>query len=427
LAASLAIGALASCAPYKAASKNAYRIVVITPKEAIAPGAFAGAEDFVRSGAAKRSGASAIHAVLPEGIASGDRRKPGAEAAMASFVASQAEDPLVRAIVVDPALPGCAEGFREAKAARPGIVCVAGDSREDELALESSADLLVDLDRAYRAYLIAWETRKMGATSLVSVYSAAEGDDPTAARAAAREQAIMSAAAADLGLKYVSIETPPGSDPAAYARAMTGTWLRADGPGAALYCSDPSLVGPLIAGAVAYGGYLVDAAASATCAAYAAALGLDLGPAKGDASKERAIVEKAVAGLGLRGRLGLWGADYQRSTVAGMAEFAQRVVEQASRRESAKAEAGSPIAEASPAVPSLPTSVDSRSQLLAALSSAHPEAGWSASYDIDPVTGVKSANRVLLREDVYVLGSGYIQSALQQVPIKYLAQGAPSR
>jgi hypothetical protein len=398
-AAVFALAGAACTAPRKAASAG--RVVVITPKDDLAPGPYAGAEDFVRE-RAKKGDPGEVHAILPDGIAPGDKRKGGAETAMADFVAKAAADPAVKAIVVDPALPGCAEGFRRAKAARPELVCVAGDSREDQLALESSADLVVDLDRVYRAYLVPWAAKKMGAKSLVAVYSAAEGLDQLAAGYAAREQAIMSAAAGDFGIKYVSIETPPGTDAAAFARAMTGSWLKDNGPGAALYCSDPAIATSLLAGAIAGNGYLVDAAAAATSPAYAAVLGLDLSPAKGEARKERSIVEREVSRLGLKGRLGLWDADYERASVTGMAEFAQRA---------AAANGAS----------------DPRTQLLAALSAAAPGGAWIAAYDIDPSTGVKSANHVLLREDVYVLGSGYLQSALQQVPVKYLVAGSGSR
>ena len=87
---------------------------------------------------------------------------------------------------------------------------------------------------------------------------------------------------------------------------MTGAWLRDYGPDAALYCSDAALAAPLIAGAIAGDGIVVDAAGQATRAVYAAALGLDLSPARGDAGKERRLLERALAAIGGRGRFGEW-------------------------------------------------------------------------------------------------------------------------
>ena len=190
----------------------------------------------------------------------------------------------------------------------------------------------------------------MGAKSLVAVYSAAEGLDQLAAGYAAREQSIMSAAAGDFGLKYVAIETPPGTDAAAFARSMTGSWLQRQRarrralllrPG---HCSEPlgrrhrrrrhtsSTRRPRL-----------------RAPAYAAVLGLDLTSAKGEARKERSIVEQAVSRLGLKGRLGLWDADYARASVAGMAEFAQR------------ASAANGASEGRPQAPSSSRHLDSRS------------------------------------------------------------------
>jgi hypothetical protein len=391
-AALIATALLGSCSKARVQAASAFRVVAITPSEAAAPGEFRGAEAFVRDFAAKGPGEAAVHAILP------DRPKDGE--AVASFIAQAAADPSVKAILVDPAVSGTAEGFRRAKEARaggaaagaasPGPLCIAGGSSEDPLLIESSADLVVDLDRVYRAYLVPWAAKKMGADSLVAVYAREEGADPTAIR----ERAIMSAAAADLGLKYAAMTSPAGVDAAAFVRAGTGAWLRDYGPKAALYCSSPALVEPVIAGAIAGGGMVVDAAGEGTRAAYAAALGLDLSGAKGDPRKELRLLEAAVSSLGERGRFGLWDAACAEASVRGLGEFAMRVSMGSARKDELK-------------------------DLLAALDARARGAAWLADYDIDSDTGVRSANRVLIRQDVYVLGKGYLQSALQAVPSKY--------
>ncbi|MGA2545168.1 MAG: DUF3798 domain-containing protein [Rectinemataceae bacterium] len=384
----------ASCSKAKGASKAPPRVVVITPSEAVAGPEFRGAEAFVRAHSGKGSKGEASHAVLPDGIMS-SAKAGGLEAAVASFIAGAASDPSVEAVVVDPAFTGSAEGFRRAKAARPELFCLAGDSREDVLSIEASADLVVELDRVYRAYLIPWAARKMGAKALVAAYFGGEEAEPRTAR----ERAIMSAACADLGLKYAAMIAPAGAGAAAYTRTMTRTWLRDYGRDTVLYGSDGALAGPLVEGAIADGGIVVDAAGRLTRAAYAAALGMDLSEAKGNARKERALIEGAIAALGGRGRFGLWDADFAEASVEGLAEFALR---------SAAGEASGAARKSD------------LKDLVAALDARSPGAAWLAAYDVDPDTGVKSANRVLLRQDVYVLGSGYLQSALQTVPAKYL-------
>ncbi|MCL1876160.1 MAG: hypothetical protein FWF87_07900, partial [Synergistaceae bacterium] len=49
-----------------------------------------------------------------------------------------------------------------------------------------------------------------------------------------------------------------------------------------------------------------------------------------------------------------------------------------------------------------------------------PGAKWAGSYYVDGTTGVKLDNYMLLLQDTYVFGKGYIGSALLDVPEKYL-------
>ena len=380
---------ISACSPSRV--ERVQHILVLTPGETLAPREFRAAEALAQALPSAGQRVQILHSILPDKTAAN-------ESAMASFIATAAGDWRIKALVIDPALPGTAEGFRRAKASRPDLFCVAGDSREDELAIEASADLVVDLDRVHRAWLIPWAARRMGAKAVVAAYTRGEMADPRAQR----ERAIMSAACSDLGLKYAAMTAPAGMDAVIYTRAMTGSWLHDYGKDTALYCSDRALAVPLLSGAIAGGGVMVDAAGSMTRGVYAAALGVDLVPAKGDARKEFQLLEGAITGLGGRGRFGLWDADYAQASVAGLAEFALRVVSGVARKDEMK-------------------------DLVAALDARSHPAAWLAAYDVDPATGVKSGNHVLVRQDIHVLGSGYLQSALQVVPLKYLTIAGDGR
>ncbi len=364
------------------------RILVITPGEALAPREFRAAEALARGLPAAGRKAEILHAALPD-------KGAASAASVAAFIAGAASDGRLKALVVDPALPGTAEGFRRAREARPGLLLFARGGGEDALELEASADLVVDLDRLYRAYLVPWASKRMGARALAAVYKQDEAAEPLAQR----ERLIMGKACAELGLKYAEFESPAGSDAVAYTRAMTGSWLQTLGRDSSFYCADPSLVAPLLSGAIAGGALAADLAGEAGSAAYAAALGLDLSPAKGEARKERSLIEAALSGLGARGRFALWEGDFASASVEGLVEFALRVASGAARKDETKA-------------------------LVAAFDSASSDAAWLAAYDVDGDSGVASANHVLLRQDLYVLGSGYLQSALKVVPAKYLRLGA---
>jgi hypothetical protein len=417
---------LGSCARVRTAEPPLPIVVVATPGASAAPAVFRGAEDFLTSYFPQAVGAKdgkkpapkplgkALHLSLPE-AADGD-----AESAIARSIVEAAGDPRVEAIVVDPAPRGTASGFRRAKDARaspvrPGVerqgdgrldeaafaarkaelLCVAVDPVESPLVIESAADLVVCLDRENRAYMAAWAAKKLGASAIVAAYDALDASSA----AASRERAIQSAAAADLGLRYAAMVAPKGVEAAAFVRAGSGAWLRDYGPAAALYVSNPDLAAPLLAGAIAGGGILLDAAGESTRASCAEALGLDLGPVEGDAKKEIKLLEDATDKLGGKVRLCFWDSGYAETASAGLGEFAMRVALGKARG-------------------------DELGDIVAALDSRAHGGAWIASYDLDPDTGVKSGNRVLLRQDYYALGYGYLQSALQATPLKYLILGS---
>jgi hypothetical protein len=395
-----------ACSKARAAEPPLPVVVVATPRAAAAPEVYEGAEAFTSSYAAAHAEGKAGGKATPRPVGEArhlrfpESAKGEAERDFAKFIVEAASDPRVGAIVVDPAPRGSAAGFARAKAARAAatpkaaLFCVAVDPVEEGLALESAADLVIGLDRSNRAYVAAWAAKKLGAVAIVAAY----GREDSVGADAARERAIMSAAAADLGLRYAAMIAPEGVDAAAFVRAGTGSWLRDFGPAAALYCSSPALAAPLMAGAIAGGGILADAAGEATTASCASALGLDLSAAEGDAKKERKLLEDEVSRLGLRGKLCLWDSGYAASSVEGLGEYAMRVA-------TGKAKA------------------DELRDLCGALDSRARGAAWIASYDLDPATGVKSGNSVLLRQDVYAIGYGYLQSALQATPRNYLLLG----
>ena len=69
-------------------------------------------------------------------------------------IAGLADDPDIKAIVVNQAVPGTTEAFRQIKERRPDILCIAGESHEDLPEISSAADLVCNNDFVARGYLI---------------------------------------------------------------------------------------------------------------------------------------------------------------------------------------------------------------------------------------------------------------------------------
>ncbi|MBQ7569692.1 MAG: DUF3798 domain-containing protein, partial [Synergistaceae bacterium] len=77
-------------------------------------------------------------------------------------LAGLADDPLMKVIVVNQAVPGTTEGFRRVREKRPDILLFAGEAHEDPGVITSAADLAINADNIARGYTIPLAAKKMG-------------------------------------------------------------------------------------------------------------------------------------------------------------------------------------------------------------------------------------------------------------------------
>ncbi|HOB11427.1 MAG TPA: DUF3798 domain-containing protein, partial [Acetomicrobium sp.] len=121
-----------------------------------------------------------------------------------SQIAGLADDPLMKAIVVNNAIPGTTEAFRRVKEKRPDILCIAGEAHEDPGVIGSVADMITNVDDISRGYLIPVAAKKMGANNFVHISFPRH----MSYELLSRRRNIMEAACNDIGLKFHS-ETAP--------------------------------------------------------------------------------------------------------------------------------------------------------------------------------------------------------------------------
>ena len=69
-------------------------------------------------------------------------------------IVNMADDPQMKAIIVNQSVPGTAEAFKQVKELRPDILCIAGEAHEDLPVVGASADLVCNNDFVSRGYLI---------------------------------------------------------------------------------------------------------------------------------------------------------------------------------------------------------------------------------------------------------------------------------
>ena len=310
-----------------------------------------------------------------------------------------ADDPLMKAIIVNQAVPGTTEAFRQIKERRPDILCFAGESHEDLPEIGSAADLVVNNDFVARGYLMIRTAHELGADTFVHISFPRHMSYETMSR----RVAIMQEACKEFGMTFV-LETAP--DPTmsdvgtagaqAYILEHAPEWIEKYGKNSAFFCTNDAHTEPLLKQLLAYGGYFVEADLPSPLMGNPGALGLDFTDAGGDFEKILKTVEDAIVEKGGAGRFGTWTYSYGYTVSAGLAEHAINVI----NGESA---------------------LDEIDDIAAAYGVYSPGANWNGSQYTNAETGVKSDNIFLIYQDTYIMGNpGHFMGSTEiEVPEKY--------
>ena len=313
-------------------------------------------------------------------------------------IVNLSDDPQMKAIIVNQAVPGTTEAFRQIKERRPDIICIAGEAHEDLPEIGSAADLVTNNDFVARGYLIIRTAHELGADTFVHISFPRHMSYETMSR----RVAIMQVACEEFGMEFV-LETAP--DPTtdvgtagaqAYVLEKVPEWVEKYGENAAYFCTNDAHTEPLLKQLLTYGGYFIEADLPSPLMGYPGALGLDLTEEAGDFEKILAKVEAAIVEKGGAGKFGTWAYSYGYTLSAGLAQHAMNVI----NGESELAD------------------ID---DIAAAFSVFCPGASWNGSNYTNADTGVKADNTFLVYQDTYIMGDpGYYVGATEiEVPEKY--------
>ena len=313
-------------------------------------------------------------------------------------IVNLSDDPKMKAIIVNQAVPGTTEAFRQIKERRPDIICIAGESHEDLPEIGSAADLVCNNDFVARGYLMIRTAHEMGCDTFVHISFPRHMSYETMSR----RVAIMKAACEEFGMKFV-LETAP--DPTtdvgvagaqAYILEHVPQWVEQYGVNAAYFCTNDAHTEPLLKQLLAYGGCFVEADLPSPTMGYPGAMGIDLTAEAGDYAKILAKVEKAVCEKGGAGRFGTWAYSYGYTVSAGLAQHAVNVINGESE-------------------------LLNMDDIAKAYEVFSPGAAWNGSNYTNAETGVKANNTFLVYQDTYIMGNpGHYMGATKiEVPEKY--------
>ncbi|MBQ8970055.1 MAG: DUF3798 domain-containing protein [Lachnospiraceae bacterium] len=313
-------------------------------------------------------------------------------------IVNLSDDPDMKAIIVNQAIPGTTEAFRQIKERRPDILCIAGESHEDLPEIGSAADLVCNNDFVARGYLIIRTAHELGCDTFVHISFPRHMSYETMSR----RVAVMKEACNEFGMEFV-LETAP--DPTtdvgvacaqAYVLEHVPEWVEKYGTNSAYFCTNDAHTEPLLKQLLEYGGYFIEADLPSPLMGYPGALGLDLTEEAGDFEKILAKVEEAVVEKGGEGRFGTWAFSYGYTVSAGLAQHAMNVIDGTSEL----------------------ADIDDIAKAYGVFS---PGANWNGSNYTNVETGVKSDNVFLVYQDTYIMGNPghYMGSTEVEVPEKY--------
>ena len=307
-------------------------------------------------------------------------------------------DPLMKAIIVNQAVPGTTEAFRKIKETRPDIICIAGESHEDLPEIGSAADLVTNNDFVSRGYLIIRTAHELGCDTFVHISFPRHMSYETMSR----RVAIMKAACEEFGMKFV-LETAPDptsdvgvSGAQAYILEQVPAWVEKYGQNAAYFCTNDAHTEPLLKRLLECGGYFIEADLPSPLMGYPGALGLDLTEEAGDFEKILTKVESAIVEKGGADHFGTWAYSYGYTLSAGLALHAKNVLDGKSE-------------------------LKDMDDVAAALQVDSPKAAWNGASYTNATTGAKSENVFLIYQDTYIMGDPghFMGNATVEIPEKY--------
>ena len=316
-----------------------------------------------------------------------------------SNIVSWVEDPLIKAIVVSEAYPGTVAAFRKVRELRPDILLFAGLSQEDPKMVSDVADLAQFTDGLSRGYLSVLEAKMLGADSFAFITFPRH----MSIEILSRKRDITKVACEDLGLKFISISAPDPTSEVGVAGAQqfiiekVPAWLEEYGKKTAFTTTNTALHEPLIKRIVELGGIYIESDNSSPILGYPGALGIKFEEEeKGNWTNILKKVEDAVIAAGGTGRMGTGANSFNYISIVGLTEHARRVLEGTSE-------------------------LLNKDDIMDALCTTSPDAKWNSIYYVD-ADGVERKNFMLIYQDSYIFGKGYLNLTSEVIPEKYYAE-----
>ena len=313
-----------------------------------------------------------------------------------SLITSLADDPKMKAIVINESVPGTYSAFKTIREKRPDILLFSSSSHEDPVQVSKVADVVINPDSIARGYLIVKAAHDLGAKKFMHISFPRH----LSYEVIAKRRDVMEQTAKDLGMEYIEMSAPdPVSDvgvPGAqqFILEQVPNWIAKYGKDTAFFATNDAQTEPLLRQIAKNGGYFIEADLPSPTMGYPGAFGIQFADEeKGNWAKILEKVEKEVTANGGAGRMGTWAYSYSFSTAEALTELAIKAVENNQKE-------------------------FTLTDILEALDSSTNGSKWNGSLMRD-THGVEVSNSFFVYQDTYILGKGYLGMSSQKILEKY--------
>ena len=369
--------------------EGSYHIGIVTGTVSQGEDELRGAEKLIEKYGTADNGGMIRHVTYPDNF---DQEQE----ATIQAITQLANDEKMKAIIVNQAVPGTVAAFQKIRETRPDILLLANSSQEDTKMIEGAADIVVDPDNINRGYLIPWVAKELGAKTFVHISFPRH----MSIELLSKRKNIMKQASEDLGLTFVEETAPdPMSDVKVagakkYIQDQMPAWVEKYGKDTAFFATNDAQTEPLLNRVASLGAIFVEPDLPSPIMGYPAALNINLQEEAGDWPAILAKVEATVAETAGNGRMGTWAFSFGFTGSEGLGEFAKGVIEGTYK-------------------------YDSMEDILKAYEGVTPGAKWNGSKYVDSQTGETKENHIMVYQDTYVFGKGYMNATDVEVPAKY--------
>ena len=366
-----------------------YHIGIVTGTVSQSEDTARGAEAAIARYGAAEKGGKIVHITYP------DNFMQEMETTI-SQIASLADDPKMKAVIMGEGVPGTVEAYRRIREKRPDILLLTNSAHEDPEMVAEVVDLALETDIVARGHLIVLAAKQLGADKFMHISFPRH----LSYEIISRRRNIMKETAKDLGMEFIDMSAPdPVSDVGVagaqqFILEQVPNWLEKYGQNTAFFATNNSHTEPLLKRIAEKGGYFIEADLPSPTMGYPGALGIKFDEnEKGNWQAILKKVEKSVIDANGTGRMGTWAYSYSFTGVLSLTDHAMNVIE-------GKCD------------------VLDFDAFIETLKANTPGAGWNGSYYVG-VDGVEKENFLMIYQDTYILGKGYLHMTDIEVPEKY--------